>query len=92
MIARADKGKTTVIMYTQDYTNKVHTFLSENNFHILPNNPTDKDQKAIHKTLQKCDKIVDKKHIKYLTQKKPLPAYTQCPAEAQTQHSHQTSS
>ena len=33
MIAQADKGKTTVIMYTQDYTDKVHAFLSENNFH-----------------------------------------------------------
>jgi hypothetical protein len=73
MIARADKGKTTVIMYTQDYTNKVHTFLSENNFRMLPNNPTHKDHKAIYKILRKCDKIVDKKHIKYLTQKNPSP-------------------
>jgi hypothetical protein len=81
MIARADKGKTTVIMYTQDYTKKVHNFLSENNFHALPNNPTHKDNKSIHKALQKCEKIIDKKHIKYPTQKKLLTAYTQCPAE-----------
>jgi hypothetical protein len=73
MIAHGDKGKTTVIMYTQDYTNKVHTFLSENNFRMLPNNPTHKDHKTIYKTVQKSDKIVDKKHIKYLTQKNPSP-------------------
>jgi len=67
MIARADKGKTMVIIYTQDYRDKVHTFLSENNFRTLTNNPTHKDHKTIHKTLLKCDKIIDKKHIKYLT-------------------------
>jgi hypothetical protein len=73
LIAHADKGKTTVIMYTQDYTNKVHTFLSENNFRMLPNNRTHKDHKTVYMTLQKCDKIVDKKHIKYLIQKNPSP-------------------
>jgi hypothetical protein len=73
MIARADKGKTTVIMYTQDYTEKVHTFLSENNFRSLTNNPTNKDHKTKHKTLLKCDKIIDKKLTKYLTQKNPSP-------------------
>jgi hypothetical protein len=52
-IAQVDIGKSTVIMYTQDYTDKVHALLSENNFHALPNNPTHKDLKAIHKALQK---------------------------------------
>jgi len=36
MITHADKGKTTVIIYTNDYNDKVHTFLSENNFHTVP--------------------------------------------------------
>jgi len=36
-------------------------------------NPTHKDHKTIHKTLIKCDKIIDKKLIKYLTQKNPSP-------------------
>ena len=36
MIARADKGKTVVIIYTQDYTDKLHTFLSENNSRTQP--------------------------------------------------------
>ena len=44
MITQADKGKTTVIIYEykQDYRNNVHTFLLENNFQTLPNNPTKK--------------------------------------------------
>jgi hypothetical protein len=73
MIACADKGKTTVIIYTQDYTAKVHAFLSENNFRTLTNNRTHKYHKTIHKILLKCNKIIDKKLIKYLTQKNPSP-------------------
>jgi len=92
MIARADKGKTIVIIYTQDYTDKVHTFLSENNFHTLTHNPIQKDQKAIHKALQQCE-IIDKNHIKYFTQKNPIPTHTQCPDKTtQTKHPHPTSS
>ena len=36
MITRADQGKTTVIIYTRDYNEKVHTFLSDNNFRTIP--------------------------------------------------------
>ena len=50
----------------------VHTFLSEHNFHTLTHNPIQKDQKAIYKALQQCE-IIDKKHIKYFTQKTPSP-------------------
>jgi hypothetical protein len=67
------KGKTTVTIYTNDYYNKVHTFLAENNFHTVPKDPTIKDHKTIQKTLQQCDKIIDKKQIKYLIQKNPTP-------------------
>jgi hypothetical protein len=84
MIAWVDKGKTTIIIYTQDYTNEVDTFLSENNFHLLPNSPTHKDHKTIYKTQQKCDKITDKSTSNTWL-KKPIPAYTWCPTEtAQT--------
>jgi hypothetical protein len=73
LTACADKGKTTIIIYTQDYTEKAHAFLSENNFRTFTNNPTHKYHKTIHKTLLKCDKIIDKKLIKYLTQNNPSP-------------------
>jgi hypothetical protein len=73
MITRADKGKTTVIIHTQDYNNKVYAFLTENNFQPLPQDPTSKDQTLIHKTLQQCDQIINKKQIKHLIQKTPTP-------------------
>jgi len=62
-----------VITYTQDCNDKVHTFLSDNNFCTVPKYPTNHDHRTIQKTLQHCDKIIDKKQIKFLTQKTPTP-------------------
>ena len=45
--ALADKGKTTVIIYKKAYEEKVCTFLSDNNFHTLPGDPTKKHQNLI---------------------------------------------
>jgi len=73
MIAKAEKGKTAVIIYTQDYNDKVHTFLSDNNFCTVPRDPTNHDHRTIQKTLQHCDKIIDKKEIKFLNKKTPTP-------------------
>jgi hypothetical protein len=70
MIVRADKGKTMVIINSDEYSKKVHTFLTENNFHTLQENPT-KDHKQLLKTLQQCNLSIDKKQMKYLTQKEP---------------------
>ena len=47
MIVRADKGKTIVIINTDEYNKKVHNFLTENNFHTLQNDPTNKDHKHL---------------------------------------------
>jgi len=54
MITKADKGKTCVIIYNNDYANKVHNFLDNNNFQKLPKDPTDKYKKnhQYTKTLQ----------------------------------------
>ena len=71
MITQADKGKTTVIIYKQDYRNKVHTFLVENNFHPIPNNPTKKYQKTDHD--KQWNLIINKGQIKHLTQTNPAP-------------------
>jgi len=73
MIAKADKGKTCVIIYTDEYNKKVHNFLNENSFQKSQKDPTDKYQKLITRTLQHSDLIVNKKPKKYLTQKKPQP-------------------
>ena len=42
MIVKADKGRTSVIIYTEDYNKKVNDFLKENNFQIIPKDPTEK--------------------------------------------------
>jgi hypothetical protein len=39
IIVKADKGKTSVILYTDDYAEKVHTFLNDNNFQTIQTNP-----------------------------------------------------
>jgi len=62
-----------VIIHIQDYSNKVHTFLSENNFHHIPNDPTNKYHKTIQKALQKCDTTINKRQIKHMTYKNPSP-------------------
>jgi hypothetical protein len=75
VITQAHKGKTIVIIYKHDYFNKTCTFLSENNFHILQNNPINKDQARIQKTLRQCNLISHKKQIKYLIQKNLSPLH-----------------
>jgi len=73
IIVKADKSKTSVILYTDDYAEKVHTFLNDNNFQTIQTNPTDKFQKLLPKTLQQCNPIVNKNQINYLLEKKPQP-------------------
>jgi len=57
LVLTFDKSKATVILYKHEYTKKVHTFLTGNNFHTLPDNPTNKYQIRIQKTAQKCNKL-----------------------------------
>ena len=72
MLVKADKGKTGVIIYTEDYTAKVNNFLNNNNFQTVKINPTNKFQKLITKALKQCHLIV-KKQVKHLIQKNPQP-------------------
>jgi hypothetical protein len=73
MLAQADKGKTIIIIYIDDYTNKVHEFLTENRIQPRQNNPILKDSRQIQTTLQQTNLIFDKKQNKYLMQKNPTP-------------------
>jgi len=70
MITQADKGKTLVIIYTHDYHNKVHTFLT-NNFQAIPKYPTNKYQKQITQTIKQCNLIFNKEQNKYLIVRNP---------------------
>jgi hypothetical protein len=73
IVVKADKGKTSVIIYTDDYNKKVHDFLDNNNFQKLQKDPTNKYQKLITTNLQHCDLIIHKNQMKHLTQRKPQP-------------------
>ena len=53
MITQADKGKTIVIIYKENYNNKVDTFLTDNKFQAIPDNPTNKYQKEITQAIKK---------------------------------------
>ena len=92
LIVIADKGKTTAIMYKKDYEDKVHTFLSYNNFHTLPGDPTKKHQTLISKTLQQCNLILHKKQIRHWTQKSPTHPQQSPTKTPQTRHPHKTGS
>jgi hypothetical protein len=69
ILIQADKEKTIVIINSEEYSKNLQTFLMDN---TLQKDPTAKYQKLIQKTLQQSNLIIDKKKIKYLTQKKPL--------------------
>jgi hypothetical protein len=51
MLVRTDKGKITVIINKDQYTKKVHNFLTENSFHNLTKDPTNRDYKHLLKLL-----------------------------------------
>jgi len=73
IIPQADKGKTIVIVNSNEYSEKVHSFLTANNFNILTKDPTKKFHNLIHKTTQESNLIIDKKQIKTLNPKKASP-------------------
>jgi predicted CoA-binding protein len=62
IISQADKGKTVVIINSDEYSKKVHTFLTSNNFHVLPSDPTEKYQKLLHKAAKMQLKHKQTKH------------------------------
>ena len=60
MLVQADKGRTTVIIYKEQYTNKIHNFLTENNIQPFHKNPINKDCKYIQEILQQNNLIFKK--------------------------------
>jgi hypothetical protein len=73
IITQADKGRTCVILHTNEYNEKVLDFLTHNGFHRITKDPTNKYKKQITKALQNSNLIIHKNQVKHLTQKKPKP-------------------
>jgi hypothetical protein len=72
IFTQTDKGKIIVIINSNEYSKKANSCLSVNNSKTLTKDPTDKFQKSVHKAMQDCNLIIDKRRIKHLTQKSPL--------------------
>ena len=70
MVTQADKGKTIVIINLKEYSDKVHSFITANNFNTLNKDPTNKFQKSIHKIVKERSSVIDKRQRQFLIQKK----------------------
>jgi hypothetical protein len=70
-IAKADKGKTLIIIDKDTFRNKVISFLNENDYTKLQKDPADRYQKQTQKTIQWFGLIIDKYNKKRLSQIKP---------------------
>jgi len=71
MIAKADKGRTMVIIHKAALKQKISTFLQENQITAVDKDPTDYFQKHIQQIIHKCNTIRDKKQYKHLLHIKP---------------------
>ena len=81
MITQADKGKPLVIVYKQEYNNKVHTFLTDNKFQAIPNNPTNKYQKQITQAIKQSNLIFNKEKSQTPNPMKPSATHTKSPTK-----------
>jgi len=59
IITKADKGNTVVIIYQQEYQNKIRDFIVNNNL-ITINDPTKNFQKKIRNVLNECQIVTHK--------------------------------
>jgi hypothetical protein len=71
VVTQADKGKILVIINLKEYSDKVHSFITANNFNTLNKDPANKFQKSIHKIVKECSSVIDKRQGQFLIQKKP---------------------
>jgi hypothetical protein len=77
MFIQADKGRTITILTQKGYTNKVHTFLADNNFLTVPKDPTKRN--TIHsytKHSKNSISLLTNKEVNASHDKKPTPTYT----------------
>jgi hypothetical protein len=73
IVTQAEKGQTIMIINSNEYLDKVNSFLRTNNFNTLTKDPTEQFQKSTHKAMQDCNLIIEKRQIRHLIQKKPAP-------------------
>lgn len=75
IITKADKGNTTVIMYKEDYTQKIDEYISNNDIHKLNTDPTTIYLKHVNQAINKSTNILNKwqiLHNKVIKPKAPI--------------------
>jgi hypothetical protein len=91
IITQADKGRTCVILYTNEYNDKVLDFLTHNGSQRTTKDPTNKYQKHITKALQNSTLIIHKKTSQTPHPKETKTSRTKCPNKiTQARQSYQT--
>ena len=70
-MAKADKGKTIVIINNTEYNKKTLDFINTNEIMKLTKDPTKTFHKKAMETIKQCQLIINKNQTKYLIQKKP---------------------
>jgi uridine kinase len=61
IIAQADKGKTIVITQKQEYDQFINTFINNNDFMLLPQDPTNTFQRSVKESINPCRMLIKKK-------------------------------
>jgi hypothetical protein len=71
IISKADKGNSTVILYTEYYHDIVQSFIDNKNFTILNRDPTTTFQNQVKATIKSCQLILPKHNKAKLTNMNP---------------------
>jgi hypothetical protein len=68
IITKADKGKTLIILTQEEYKQKTKTYIENNQFITINNNPTKCYQKEVKQALKQCVNLIQKEKVwKYKT-------------------------
>jgi hypothetical protein len=73
MITKADKGNSIIVLYIDDYNNKIDNFISNNNFTRSTLDTTKKLQRDIRSILNGCQDIIPKEKWRYINLNPTIP-------------------
>jgi small-conductance mechanosensitive channel len=60
MISKTDKGNSIIVLYQEDYKDKINKFIASNNFTVANSDVTKKLQRDVRNTMNECQQIIHK--------------------------------
>jgi hypothetical protein len=60
IVAKADKGNTLVILYTEEYNQRIQDFIDDNTFDSVNSDPTKSYQRELTATILECNTLIKK--------------------------------